>query len=316
MKTPDDTPDNENGTWESEMGDEFERRVRDLHEAPLDLSSVKGKAMKIRNRRRAAVAGGVLAAAAVLVPVAVIATNGSTTRADGIDPADTPSAVITDPSTPAPSPAPTQMDDPVPPPSTPPAVEGALGFDYLEVGSAESIYHRADGTTAALPDTGYLAATDLGDRIAVLRSDDSEYGMAVDLVQDGQVTTTYDVRSEMAIAPDGGTVAFITTEDVLLFVRGGGTEQDGDETPFGEVAPDVTLSAIIGNGDCVLETGCHPFLEYQDFTQDDAFEINYEGDEHRPGARRAPRQRRRGRVPGLGADRVDRHRLVRWALRP
>ena len=55
--------------WEGEMSTEFDRRVRDLHEAPLTLDQVRGKAVTIQRRRRAAVAGSILAAAAVVVPV-------------------------------------------------------------------------------------------------------------------------------------------------------------------------------------------------------------------------------------------------------
>ncbi|CAN5195139.1 hypothetical protein BH09ACT12_BH09ACT12_25520 [soil metagenome] len=268
MNTPDDQniDDRENGSWESEMGDEFERRVRDLQEAPFDFSSVKGTAMKIRNKRRAAVAGGILAAAAVIVPVAIIATTGSNDRAETIDPA-VPSETATDPSVPSPSPAPSSA--PAPTPGTLPD-SAALGFDYLEIGSGNAIFHEADGTNIELPGKDYSDATDLGGQIAALRYD-SPNGQFVDLIEDGQFVTTYDVRTDLAIAPDGRTVAFITTDDELLFVNG-----DRGEQSFGKIDPGVSLSAIIGNGDCVLEVGCHPFLEYQDYTKGDAFEINYE----------------------------------------
>ena len=266
MTTPDDTD-----SWESEMGDEFERRVRDLHEAPLTLSSVKGTAMKIRTKRRAAVAGGILAAAAVIVPVAVLASTGGSDRSDTIQPAG-PSTTATDPATPAPTPTPKPVD---PAPTSVP--DGpALGVDYLEVGSGNVIYRRADGTAVELPGTTYVEATDLGGQVAALRYDNPN-GQLVDLIEDGEVVTTYDVRSDLAIAPDGRTVAFITTDDELLFVNGEHGEQS-----FGTIEPGVTLSAIIGNGDCVLETGCHPFLEHLNFNEGNAYEINYEGPDSEP----------------------------------
>ena len=80
---------NENRTWETEMSDAFDRRVRDLHEAPLSFDQVTTRARGIRRRRRAAVAGGILAVAAVITPIAVI-TAGDAGRTDGVPPAATP----------------------------------------------------------------------------------------------------------------------------------------------------------------------------------------------------------------------------------
>ena len=258
MNPPDDTDTPKHGTWESEMGEEFERRVRHLHETPLDLSSVKGKAKSIRLRRRAAVAGGILAAAAVIVPVAVLA-NAADGRADDLDPAG-PSVTITDTS------RPTALD-----PSTP-----SLGFDYLEVGSGNAVLHPAGGGTIELPGKNYVDATDLGGQVAALRYDNPN-GQLVDLIEDGQVVTTYDVRSDLAIAPDGLTVAFITTDDELVFVNG----ELGEQT-LGTVDQDVTLSAIDGDGDCGTAGGCHPFLEYASFEQGQAFEIGDESTDSAP----------------------------------
>ncbi len=268
MRTPDDT-----NHWESEMGDEFQRRVRDLHEAPLDLSSVKEAAMKVRNRRRAAVAGGILAAAAVVVPVAVLATTGAD-RADGLDPA-APSVSVTDTAAPSPSQDPSEVDTEV---SPAPGVPDDLsrGFDYLEVGSGNTVLHQGDGGVVELPGRGYTGAASLGSTVAGYRVDNEGSG-AVDLIDDGAVTTTYTLRSAMVTAPDGRTVAFITTDDELVFVNA-----DLGEQPFGTIEPGINLSAIIGNGDCALEAGCHPFLEYDDFTQDEAFEINAEGPDTAP----------------------------------
>jgi len=269
------SPDNENGTWESEMGDEFERRVRDLHEAPLDLSSVKGKAMNIRFKRRAALAGGVLAAAAVIVPVAVIATNGND-RADGIDPA-VPSVTVTDPSTPAPTPEPT-------PPATPeetgtPEVGAALGVSYLERADGSTVLHTVDGSTVTLPGA-YRDAAVLAGPIVGYRTDDQGNGF-VDVIDGGSpltVSTTYAVRSAMTTTPDGLTVAFVTTDDELIVYNG----ERGAQTLRDDVDPGVTLSAIVGNGDCVTEAGCHPFLEHLSFEEGAAFEINYEGADSAP----------------------------------
>ena len=83
--------------WETEMSREFDQRVRDLHEAPLTLDQVKGKAGRIRRTRRLAVAGGALAAAAVIVPIVVFA-GGNLTDDSGPEPAPKPSPTVIDPS--------------------------------------------------------------------------------------------------------------------------------------------------------------------------------------------------------------------------
>lgn len=265
-------------SWESEMGEEFERRVRDLRAAPLDLGSVKGTAMKIRNRRRATIAGGILAAAAVIVPVAVLATNGSTNGATRLDPADVPSVVVTErPATPAPTREPSPA--PTPTPDAPPPDDLSLGFDYLEAGSGTTVLHESDGGTVELPHPDYSDAASLGSTIAAYRFDanagESGEG-AVDLIEEGEVRQSYDVRGRMAIAPDGRTVGFVTTDDELLVLNGAAGEQS-----LGTIDSDVSLAAFVGSGDCALESGCHPFLEYDDFVRE-PFEINYEGPDTNP----------------------------------
>ncbi|MFB9313676.1 hypothetical protein [Nocardioides plantarum] len=262
--TPNNTPNNPDNSssdpWGDEMTSEFDRRVRDLHEAPLTLDQVKGKAVTIKNKRRAAVAGAVLAAAAVIVPVAVAAGNGfGHDKADVAPATSTPSETATDPATPDPTP------DPTPPPAA------GAGVAYLEGAD----YHRADGTVTTLPSADYLDAAVLGDQVAAYRFA-GENGV-VDLIDGQTVSQTYEVRTSMVTAPDGATVAFVTTDDELVFLNGEHGEQS-----LGKVDPDVTLSAIIGDGDCGLESGCHPFLEHADFTTGDAFEINYEGPETAP----------------------------------
>jgi hypothetical protein len=144
---------NEHSTdpWESEMSREFDKRVRDLHEAPLTFENVKGKAMTIRRNRRIAVAGGILAAAAVVVPVAVLAGNSLGDSNGTIDPAETPTV--------------TQATDPNDPTPTEPPVR-TLAVSYLE----GSTWHRADGSDVELNPT-YFSAVELGGRAAGARGD-------------------------------------------------------------------------------------------------------------------------------------------------
>ncbi|MGA8847380.1 MAG: hypothetical protein WB471_12265, partial [Nocardioides sp.] len=203
-----------------------------------------------------------------IVPVAILGLDGSNDATRGLDPAATPSMVVPPPATPTTTPEQT--------PSSPPDRAG-LGFDYLDLRGGNTVLHLADGTTRTLPGDDYVRAAVLGDQIAAFRQGAVFEEGFVDLVEAGTVVTTYDVRSQLAITPDGRTVAFITADDELLFVNG----EHGEQT-FGSIERGVTLSAIIGDGDCSLETGCHPFLEHQDLSERDAYEINYEGPDTSP----------------------------------
>lgn len=65
---------------------ELARRADDVHGAPLSFADVRGKAVSIRRRRRASVAGAV-AAVVALVVIVPTALSGDTTRSDDVDPA-------------------------------------------------------------------------------------------------------------------------------------------------------------------------------------------------------------------------------------
>lgn len=267
-----DQPENDQpeiDPWESEMSDEFERRVRDLHEAPLDLSSVKGKAMHIKRKRQAIAAGTVLAVAAAIVPIALLVANSTNSSSDGVQPAGpTPSQTVIDtPSTPP-------TDDPTAPttPTTPVTApdDTAYGFDFIEVTSGNAVLHESDGGVIELPRPDYTDAADLGGVIAAYRQGADANGF-VDVITDGQVTTTYDARSSMVITPTSSAVAFITTDGELLVVSA-----DGESSLSSDVGRDDVPAALIGTGDCSVEAGCHPFLNDANGTRA-PYEINYEG---------------------------------------
>lgn len=65
---------------------ELARRADDVHGAPLSFADVRGRAVSIRRRRRASVAGAV-AAVVALVVIVPTALSGDTTRSDEVDPA-------------------------------------------------------------------------------------------------------------------------------------------------------------------------------------------------------------------------------------
>ena len=171
--------------WETEMSREFDQRVRDLHEAPLTLDRVKGKAGRIRRTRRLVAAGGALAAAAVIVPIVVFA-GGNLTDDSGPDPA------------PKPTPNPTVIDP------------TGTGFDYLE----GRTLHRADGTTLDLPEL-YQDGSVMGDLFAGVRYDD-EGRPFLDIVDDsGEVVETHETVTGIAATDDGSTIAYVDPDGVL-----------------------------------------------------------------------------------------------------
>lgn len=171
--------------WETEMSREFDHRVRDLHEAPLTLDRVKGRAGRIRRTRRLVAAGGALAAAAVIVPIVVFA-GGNLTDDGGPEPA------------PKPTPDPTVIDP------------SGTGFDYLE----GRTLHRADGTTLDLLAT-YQDGSVLGELFAGVRYDENGEP-SLDVVGDtGEVVETHETASGIAATDDGSTIAYVDREGVL-----------------------------------------------------------------------------------------------------
>lgn len=169
-----------NDPWETEMSRTFDQRVRDLHEAPLDLDQVKGRAGKIRRNRRIAVAGGVLAVAAVVVPIAVFAGGA-------LD--DNSSPPIANPDSPGQS-----ATDP----------EG-LGFSYLE---GETL-HLADGSTVELSQR-YDGGVVLGEAVYAVRNDDDTGYDQLDVVDaSGTRTLATDVVSGPVLNDDGTALVYI-----------------------------------------------------------------------------------------------------------
>ncbi len=201
-----------NDPWETEMSRTFDQRVRDLHEAPLDLDQVKGKAGKIRRNRRIAVAGGVLAVAAVVVPVAVFA--GGALDNDSAPPV-------------APQPNETATD-----------TEGP-GFNYLE----GKTLHRADGSTMTFPDR-YRGGAVLGETIFAIRSDDDTGQLHLDVIEPEVVPTeTTEILSGPVMNDDRTMVAYIESDGDLV----ARSEQTQTTVATG-LGPNSSLTAA--TGDC------------------------------------------------------------------
>ncbi len=228
--------------WESEMSREFDQRVRDLHEAPLTFDNVKGKAMTIRRNRRVAVAGGILAAAAVVVPVAVLAGNGLGNADDASPDFASNSA------------SPTQATDPNDP--TPPteAPGSTVGVSYLE----GSVWHRADGSVVEL-DEAYFSAVELGDQLVATSNTDGR--LNVDVIDaDGGVADSFEALSYPAANADHTTVAYIAIDGTLM------TRWSDGEVAMGEGFVDGdTVAGLTGGPDChEVVDGCVVFINHGD----------------------------------------------------
>ncbi len=204
-----------NDPWETEMSRTFDQRVRDLNEAPLSLDQVKGKAVRIRRNRRVAVAGGVLAAAAVIVPVAVIA--GGNLDTDSSPPV-------------APQPNETATD-----------TEG-LDFDYLE----GRTLHLADGSTVELSQR-YHGAAVLGESVYAVRNDDETGHDQLDVIDATGTTETQatDVVSGPVLNDDHTLLAYLQ-RDGSLTVEGEGSGS-GFSTDLGDGS---YIAAVTGGPDC------------------------------------------------------------------
>lgn len=193
--------------WESEMSREFDKRVRDLHEAPLTFDNVRGKAMTIRRNRRIAVAGGILAASAVIVPVTVLAGDGLGDSNDPIDPAGPSITQATDPKGPTPS------ETPV----------GVLGVDYLE----GKTWRRADGSNVDL-EARYDGGTTVDHVLLAVRNNNGQ--LTLDTISsDGKVIDTEDVWSYPVASADHTTFAYIDAQGALVFgdLASGGSVAEG-----------------------------------------------------------------------------------------
>jgi len=224
------TPDPENAAWEEAMSRDFDARVRDLHESPLDFDSVKGKAHKIRRNRRAAVAGGILGVAAIVAPIAVLAnSNGDT------DTKEPP--FVTDPTT--------TIADPAPPVA-----------DYV----VDGVWHQADGATVDLPanDYPYDAAVVWNDKLVATRYDGEVFSVTEVIDADGTVVDSFDSTGPVVVNDAGTTIAWIDTDGTVM------TAWDGDQVSLGTVdlaAPGETVAwsaaAITGGPNCYEEAdGC------------------------------------------------------------
>lgn len=220
-KNPND-PTSSDAPWEEAMSRDFDARVRDLHEAPLDFNSVKGKARTIRRNRRAAVAGGILGVAAIVTPIAVLTNGGDTTNGKEPDFA---------------------------PQTTESATPMTGDVDYI----VDGVWHRADGGKVTLPDqaNAYDVAVIWNDQLVASHWDGEVFSVTDVIDADGRVVYTFDSAGDVAVNEAGTTIAWIDPEGTVM------TAWDGDEASIGSLdmsAPGESIAwsvaAVTGGPDC------------------------------------------------------------------
>ena len=179
---------------------------------PIDFESVRGKARSIQRRRRVAVGAGVLAAIAVIAPVAVSASGGLLSD-DSIPPATNPSptpvGVVKADAAAAP-----RGDDP-----TIPWLEG-------------TVLHQPDGTTTDLG-KAYQQFTPYDGGWAVA---DIAEGTTSFLDGDGHVRQTFPGQS-LAVSADGKSMATVLTASA--------GDQDIHLYPVAGAGPGGPLSSVV-----------------------------------------------------------------------
>lgn len=221
---PGDRPDGSAGSdraWESAMSRDFDARVRGLVEAPLSLGEVKGKAVKIRRNRRIAAAGGALAVAAAVTPIALITTSGGD--------ADTDPPVATQ-----------TVEDPAVPAGEP---------EYV----VDGVWHQADGDEVPIPESEYpySAAALWEDQLVLTRWDGEVFSVADVIDADGDVIDHFPVAGEVVADDTHRTIAWVDPDGTVM------TSSAGGELSVGELdmsAPGETIAwsagAVTGGPDC------------------------------------------------------------------
>ncbi len=181
---------------------------------PIDLESVRGRARGIQRRRRMAAGAGVLAAVAVIAPIAVAA-NGGLLRSD--------------------NPVPPATQEPNPTPTGPVKAIGATaprGADPAVPWMEGSVLHEADGSTTDLG-AAYHQVTPYDGGWAVV---DLAKGTTSFLDAEGATRQTFDGQS-LAVSADGQSMA-----SVLTATYG---DQDVGLYPVAGVGPGGYLSSVV-----------------------------------------------------------------------
>ena len=209
-----------------QLGETMHRRVDALHDTPLDLVGVRGRARTIRRRRRVAVAAGIAAVvAAVVVPLGLLTPTDD--RDQDPQPAETPG----------------RIQDPVPLDPRAAPEGGAAEVPYTEIDSRRLV---TPGATYDLPEAypqivpyfdGWIALTTdrpgaTGTRVVILDRDYQEV--------DGTQQTT-----SIAVRDDGERVAWGQDDGDGWSVVNAPTEgAESHSTRITDGGPHATTTAI------------------------------------------------------------------------
>ncbi|PVG84709.1 hypothetical protein DDE18_03685 [Nocardioides gansuensis] len=172
---------------ERELAATLRGRVDHLADAPLTLHDVTGKARSIRRNRRLATGAGLLAAAAVIVPVAIFS-GGDARRAE--------------------------EPMPVTPVPTPVAEQVVLSPD-APVGEAPRVawiegrtIHLPDGTTIATERPYVSVHLVAGDVLAVWNDDETGFKRMDELDESGEVLASTPMEGPVVANEDGSVIAY------------------------------------------------------------------------------------------------------------
>ncbi|GEP36614.1 hypothetical protein NPS01_02770 [Nocardioides psychrotolerans] len=242
--------------WESRVSRELGQRAQGLDETPFSLDQVKGRAGSIRRTRRLAVAGAVLASAAVVVPIAVVSGQGLGDTDSAPGPATSPTTSPTTSSA-----TPTRATDGVTPAPAPTA--DAIGVDYLD----GSTWVRPDGTAVPL-DIAYRGGAVLGETLLGVRDNTDTNRHFIDVVSpDGAVGESIEITSGLAVSDDRSVVAFVEPNGDLMTMWDPAAGEGGRVA----IASGLTVGtftvdpiAVVGGPTCGPEDECRVFYNAGD----------------------------------------------------
>ena len=219
------------------LGRELHGRVDGMHDAPLGLSDVRGRAGRIQRNRRIAVGAGVVAAVAVIVPTAMAVGPDLSTRTE------------LPPATSSPSPSPAY------------GTEVELTMDGMPMGDAPAIeYFVEDGVV--LPgeglqplDQSYQAMIPNPGADGWLAMSPSR-GELIDMTSDFQRTSARPITGRIASTPDRGQIAFVSPEagSQSLVVLSTSDPEAGQVWDL-PARPTLEPVGFIGDGRVLLRTG-------------------------------------------------------------